>query len=319
MNQIEQIWDKRNFKSFDFDNLKLFQNIAKGSDSDIVVVRGYVVDNMEQSGGVLPETAVWDFMKKLLNKPAEYEARIEGTPKHFAGVVFEELDRDAHVIDEFAIPVSWPFYESIDPADGKPVAWSFFAVGPEEFELTQNRIVNPVYWIDYLKLEKMPISSMCRAVNRKRAEWGYKKPIWVVLDQKYGLRTQTIGEEQTNWHNELQKYDSGVNYVLSQSKHGSIEVGEGIVKEYLKPKYHHLKDANIPTLQIFKRCDDSMDSFNPITHMFSYAKDEDNPSKRTEEYKDFVDTLRYCLERYPRFIDREKPRERPKPKKYFRR
>lgn len=295
----------------------MFQNIAKGTDDDIVVVRAYLADNMEQSGGIVSEEAVFKYIKDLQGRPVEYEARIEGTPKHFAGVVYEELDRDIHIVKAFDIPLHWSFYEGVDPAEGKPVAWGFLAVSPSEYELTEHRIVNKVYWIDYLKFEGMPISAMAKAVNRKRAEIGYKRPIWAVLDQKYGLRTQQTGEEQTNWFNELRKHDAGINYVLSNSKPGSIEVGEAIVKEYLRLKYDNLKEKEVPTLEIFDRCEHKSDSFCPITHLFNYAKDEDKPSKRTEEWKDWPDVLRYCLERYPRFYNIEDRDKKPKKKTYF--
>lgn len=301
----------------DFDNLAIFQNIAKGHDDDIVVVRAYIVDNMEQSGGVLSEEAVSSYIKKVAHSPAEYEARIEGTPKHFAGVIYDTLDRDCHIIPEFNVPISWSFYEGIDPAAGKPVAWSFFAVSPDEYELTESRTVNKVYWIDYLKIEGVPISEICRKVNLKRAEWGYKRPIWAVLDQKYGLLTQNTGEQTTNWFNELRKHDPTVNYVLSNSKPGSIEAGESIVREYLKLKYDNLKGTEVPTLQIFDRCEHSIDPFCPITQMFNYAREEDVPSKRTEEYKDYPDTMRYVLEKYPRYWDRDAHSEYPKKKSYF--
>ena len=295
----------------------LFQNIAKGSDDDIVVVRAYLSDNMEQSGGIVSEDAVWKYIKDLQGRPVEYEARIEGTPKHFAGVIYEELDRDIHLCESFDVPVHWSFYEGIDPAEGKPVAWGFFAVSPSEYELTDKRIVNKVYWIGYLKLEGMPISEIARSVNRKRAEFGYKRPIWAVLDQKYGLRTQQTGEEQTNWFNELRKHDAGTNYVLSNSKPGSIEVGEAIVKEYLKGKYDNLKEKETPTLEIFKTCEHDSDPFCPITHLFNYSKDEDRPSKRSEQYKDWPDVLRYTLERYPRYWNQENRDKKPKKKTYF--
>jgi hypothetical protein len=299
-------------------NLNLFQNVARGTDDDIVVVRAYIADNMEMSGGVLSDEAVWEFMKTLLDKPAEYDARIEGVPKHFSGIVFEELDKTVHLVDSFDVPISWSFYESLDPAEGKPVAWSFFVVSPDEFELTEHRTINMLYWIDYLKLEGKSISDMVRVVNQTRAKWGYKYPHWAVLDAKYGLQTRTTGENVTNWYNELRKHDAGVSYVLSNSKPGSIEVGEKIVKEYLKPKYHHLKEKMVPTLQMFRTLEHPYDTFNPITHMFCYAREEVNPTKRTEEYKDFVDTVRYLVEKYPRYwLKPEEESEAPKPKKYF--
>lgn len=297
----------------------VFQNIARGTDDDIVVVRAYVSDNMEQSGGVLTEDAVWSYIKKVIHSNTEYEARIEGTPKHFAGVVYDELDRDIHLCDDFIVPVHWSFYEAIDPAEGKPVAWSFFAVSPEKYELTNSRTINRAYMVGYLKIEGKPISEITRRVRVKRAEIGYTRPIWAVLDAKYGVKRMQTGEEMTNWYNELRKHDAGINYVLSDSKPGSIETGEAIVKEYLKMKYNSLVDRKEPTFQIFRSCEHQSDPFNPVTHMFSYAREEDRPSKRTEEYKDFPDTIRYFLSRYPMHWDSETHSEYPKKKNYFNR
>ena len=297
----------------------LIQNVARGTDDDIYVVRAYIADNMEQSGGVLTENAVWNYMKKLFHSPSEYNARIEGIPRHFAGVVFDELDRDIHLIDDFNVPTYWSFYESLDPADGKPTAWSFFAVSPEEYELDNERTVNAVYWIGYEKCEGLPPSEIAKVINQKRAYLGYKTPLYCVLDAKYGVRKMNKGDDYTNWQKELRRYDPGVSYVLSDSKPGSITVGEAIVKEYLKPKYNALKEEHVPVLRIFRNMEHETDPFNPISHLFNYAHEEKNPSKRTEEYKDFVDTLRYLLTRYPRYWDQERRSEPRKPKSYFRR
>ena len=100
---------------------------------------------------------------------------------------------------------------------------------------------------------------------------------------------------------------------------GSIEVGETIVKEYLKKKYNNIKGVEEPTLRIFKKCEHYSDPFCPVTHLWNYSRDEDRPSKRSDEYKDWPDTLRYLLERYPRFWDTEKHKELPKKKTYFKR
>lgn len=295
----------------------VFQNIGRGLDDDIVVVRGYVADNMEQSGGILTEDAVWSFIKKVSHSNVEYEARVEGTPKHFAGVVYEELDRDIHIIEDFLVPRFWSFYESIDPAEGKPVAWSFFAVSPWQFELSERRTVNKAFQIGYLAIQGEPISEITRRVRIKRAELGYTRPIWVVLDAKYGLRTMQTGEDTTNWQTELRKFDPGIRYILSISKPGSLETGESIVKEYLKAKYDSLHNTHTPTFQIFRSCEHPTDSFNPISQMFNYAKDEDNPSKRTEEYKDFPDTIRYFLAKYPRYHEQSDEVPEKKQKRYF--
>jgi len=288
--------------------MKLFENKAVGIDADIYVVRGKIFDNHVMSGGVLTDEGIWSYAKKLYNKPSEWNARIEGEPKHFSGLVYgDELDRDIHIIPSFEVPPEWTFYEGVDPHDGKPTNWGFFAVSDRKFVLPESkRKVYRAYMIDWLTIEGKSISAMLKEVKIKRAGLGYTVPHWVVLDAKYGRRKQQTGMSQTCWHDELRKNDIGVPYVLSDSSPGAVDIGHKIVKEYLTPKFSSLENSLMPTFCFFDRCDITGYAMHltPVQMMFSYAKDSDN--KVVQNYKDWPDVIRYFLTKFPIFIEKRK-------------
>ena len=282
--------------------MELFTNRGMGDDKDIVVVRGKILDNHILSGGILTDDGIWAFAKKLLNKPSEWMARIEGEPKHFSGLVYgDEINKEEHVIDDFEPPQDWTFYEGVDPHDGKATHWGFFAVSPDKYVLPESkRKVNKVYMLDYLCVQGKPISGIIKDVNIKRATYGYDRPAWVVLDAKYGRRTHTSMETRTCWQTELQRTDKGVAYILSDSSPGAVELGHKIVKEYLSPKYSPLRGADVPTFSFMAKCDGGAES--PVQGFFSYAYDEDQKVKT--EYKDWPDVVRYFLVKFPLFRGR---------------
>lgn len=288
--------------------MKLFENKAVGTDDDIYVVRGKMFDNHVMSGGVLTDEGIWNFAKKIYHKESEWNARIEGEPKHFAGLIYgDELDRDIHVIKSFDVPPDWTFYEGIDPHDGKPTNWGFFAVSDRKFVLPESkRKVYRSYMIDWLALEGKSITGMMREVKIKRASLGYLNPHWVVVDARYARRTQQTGMNQTCWHDELRKADIGVPYVLSDSSPGSVSIGHRVVKEYLISKYSSLEDRMMPTFCFFDRCDTTTYSMHltPVQAMFSYAMNEEG--KVIDTYKDWPDVIRYFLTKYPAFVERRK-------------
>lgn len=278
----------------------LFENKGQGKDDDIVVVRGKIIDNHVVSGGVLTDEGIWEFAKKLWFKPAAWNARIEGEPKHFSGIVYgEELDRTIHIEPGYPAPPDWTFYEGVDPHDGKATKWGFFAALPERFTLQNGRQVYRIHMIDYLNVEGKTIANIVKLVRLRRVEIGYYTPQWVVLDAKYGKRTQmATGELRTTWYNELKKYDKGTRYVLSDSNPGNVETGHKIVKEYLDPKWSTLYGKAIPTFSFFDTCDKGPES--PVSDMFAYSYDEEG--KIIDKCKDWPDVIRYVLTRYPKHI-----------------
>jgi len=240
--------------------------------------------------GFILKEGINEYLKTL--DPEEREAREKGLWKHLSGLVYKELDRDAHVYDDFDIPRQWMKIEGIDPHDAAPTCYLFAAVSPEDIEI-RGKVRNRIYIYDYLLL-KEDIDTIVRKVKEKREHHGYSKPKWIILDAKYGIRTEM---EDRTWEDELQR--RGLGYVrLSSSRPGDVELGHKLVREYLKMHHSMLLGVSKPGM-IFARGACGGEG-GPIHHMFNYQYNskpgQDQPDKA---FKDFPDVIRYMAMEQP--------------------
>ncbi len=295
---------------YDEYSLKAFN--SGGEDDEIGVIRGEIWDNCSdwcqrcklavanngtrsikkcpscgKTMGFVPKVGIDEYLKTL--DPEEREAREKGLWRHLSGLVYKSLDRETHCYDDFPIPAKWMPIEGIDPHDARPTCYLFGAVSPEEIEIfgkTRHRI----YFYDYLLFKGEDMDSLVRKVKMNREKHGYSKPKWIILDAKYGTRTEMEGK---SWEDELRM--RGLGYIrLSQSKPGDVELGHKLVREYLKFYHSTLTGKTKPGIMFAK--EGCRGPGGPIHHMFNYQykKDADKPS---EEFKDFPDIVRYmCME-----------------------
>jgi hypothetical protein len=240
--------------------------------------------------GFILKEGIDEYLKTL--DPEEREAREKGLWKHLSGLVYKELDRDVHVYEDIAIPRQWMKIEGIDPHDAAPTCYLFGAVSPEEVEV-MGKVRHRIYFYDYLLL-KEDLDTIVRKIKEKREHHGYSKPKWVVLDSKYGVRTEM---EEKTWEDELTR--RGLGYIrLSSSRPGDVELGHKLVREYLKPHHSTLEGVNKPGM-MFARNGCHGDG-GPIHHMFNYQykskPGQDDPDKT---FKDFPDIVRYIALEQP--------------------
>ena len=302
---------------YDEYSLKAFNN--GGDDQEIAVIRGEIWDNCSdycykcrinilensknirqlskcpqcgRSLGFITKAGIDEYLKTL--DPEEREAREKGLWKHLSGLVYKILDNELHVYDDFPIPRNWTKLEGIDPHDAKPVKYLFGAVSPEEIEI-KGKVRNRIYFYDYLSMKNVDLDELIRRIKSKRETHGYSKPKWIIIDAKYGARTQLARnkEDKKSWEEELQ--NRGLGYIkLSQSEPGDLTIGHSIVREYLKPHYSILDGKSKPGI-LFAR-DGCRGKGGPINMMFNYQYKED-ADKPEEEFKDFPDIVRYiCME-----------------------
>lgn len=242
--------------------------------------------------GFMPKAGIDEYLKTL--DPEEREAREEGKWAHLSGLVYKELDRNLHVYEDFTIPSSWMRVEGIDPHDARPTHWLFGAVSPEEVEINGKQ-KNRIYFYDHLLL-KGSVDDMVSQVKGMRAVHGYTTPAFVVLDKKFGEKTQM---EERSWQTELER--RGINRIrLSHSSPGDVELGHKIVKEYLKPHYSALLGGAKPGMLFARKgCGDKYGpSTSPIHYMFGYQYKE-GKSNPEEKYKDWPDVVRYIAMEQP--------------------
>ncbi len=244
--------------------------------------------------GFIPKAGIDEYLKTL--DPEERDAREKGLWKHLSGLVYKDLDRDIHQYDDFPIPRNWMKIEGIDPHDARSSKYLFGAVAPEDIEIFK-KIRHRIYFFDYLLLDK-DMDSIIRQIKMKREEHGYSKPKWIIIDSKYGTRTELEGR---SWEDELRSRGIG-NIRLSQSKPGDVELGHKLVREYLKPHYSTKTGQNKPGMLFAKnRC---KGQGGPINQIFNYQY---NPKsdKPMEEFKDFPDVVRYIALEQPFYVSPE--------------
>ena len=240
--------------------------------------------------GFILKEGIDEYLKTL--DPEERESREKGLWKHLSGLVYKELDRDIHVYDDFRIPRDWMKIEGIDPHDAHPTCYLFAAVSPEDIEVL-GKIRNRIYIYDYLLL-KDDIDTIVRKIKAKREDHGFSRPKWIILDQKYGLRTEM---ESRTWQDELSRRGLG-NIRLSLSRPGDVELGHKLVREYLRPHHSALTGENKPGIMFARNA--CKGSGGPIHHMFNYQYNtkpgQDAPEKK---FKDFPDIVRYMAQEQP--------------------
>lgn len=297
---------------YDSFSLKAFTH--GGEDHEIAVIRGPIWDNCRdfcrpcnlvipenaevrtlkrcpkcnQVMGFIPKAGIDQYLSTL--DADEREAREEGKWHHLSGLVYKDIDREQHVYEDFVIPKSWMKIEAVDPHDARPVHWLFGAVSPEEIEIDGKK-KNRIYWYDYL-LAKGDLDEIVRQVKSKRALHDYETPYFVVLDKKFGEKTEM---EDKSWQGELER--RGISRIrLSHSSPGDVELGHKLVREYIKPQFSTLLGTAKPGMLWARHTCTGKDS--PFHAMCNYQYKE-NKDKPEETYKDWCDTVRYAAMEQP--------------------
>ena len=239
--------------------------------------------------GFLARAGIDEYLKTL--DPEERETRESGVWRHLSGLVYKELSYTEHLYEDFNIPSAWMKIEALDPHDARASCWLFGAVSPEEIEIF-GKVRHRIYFYDYI-FSDTSIEDLARQVFARRGLHGYKDPVNVVLDAKWGAKEnmRALDSDTTHrtWQSELER--AGIRRIkLSQSGAGDVELGHKIVRQYLKPHYSKVTQTSKPGILFAKRGCGGVHS--PIQYMFSYIYDE-KTGKPEEKFKDFPDCVRY--------------------------
>jgi len=308
-------------EAYIYDEYSLKAKNNGGDDDEIYVIRGEIWDNCQdwcykcgidipenlerrtvrlcpgcrRTLGFITKAGIMEYLKTL--DAEEREAREKGLWKHLSGLVYKDLDRELHVYEDFPPPKSWVHIEGIDPHDAKPTRYLFGVVSPEEIEI-EGKKRNRIYFYAYFLSKGKDLDSLVKDAKVMREKHGYSKAKWIILDAKYGTRTELEGK---SWEDELRK--RGLGYIkLSQSKPGDVELGHKIVREYIKPQYSTLTGKTKPGIMFAKNgCGGTG---GPINQMFNYQY-KDGYDKPDDEYKDFPDVVRYMCMEQPVYVSPE--------------
>jgi terminase large subunit-like protein len=122
----------------------------------------------------------WNNLRRIYSD--EWIAKfLEGSFDVFEGQILDNLDRDIHVIDDFAIPPEWPRYRGLDHGWTNPTACLWIAVDPAG---------NHYLYREFYKRCAVPQTNAEAILAISGAEEEMTQ--WTVMDP-HGRHTQTAG------------------------------------------------------------------------------------------------------------------------------
>lgn len=216
-----------------------------------------------------------DFLKSFESQLSEEEkeVRIKGKFSILQGRVFKEFDRRTHVLKLQPWPLDWPVYESLDVHTRKPNTCIWVGMTKDE-ELVV---------IDELAVEGIP--DFAKAIMERR---GDKRIVSTIVDnsalsQDWSTRSamQMLG-------------DGGVRATAVRPRDKDVSNGINKMKRLLK--------GPNPRLYIAENCRNMIKEFEMYT-WDNYRVPESTGIKEKPKkiYDDFLDPLRYIVNRDPRF------------------
>lgn len=271
------------------DNVWVVDGILNKADGkDIRVRYGSSCENCKQHGinGNLEHDKIMQVLAQF--DQDEREARFTGKPLTLSGRIYKAFDRNVHVAKEPIVPPGSgvTHFMVVDPAIGKPLACLWAFVGPdgvvniydEHPETTFQGAKdsnNDVEW--YANLFRA--REQGRVIHTR------------ILDRHFGNSRRTLGGKTLK-----QEFaEKGIEFVDSYAMDPAAEVETGImaVKGYLNyDKSKKIDPLNCPRIIVSPTCHNTIAAFerwgrNPET------------GKPMEEYKDFMDDVRYLVKRNP--------------------
>lgn len=223
-----------------------------------------------------------DDIQQIISRydPDEIEARAHGKFVHLSGRVFKTFDRNVHVREFDTLTDGVSHGMVVDPAIGKPLAiiWRFV----DKAGVLHYYDESPEFEFQGAKDSNLTVSDYVQIIKAK--EEGRRMDSRI-LDRHFGNARRTLGGLTLR-----QEFaEAGLDFTDSYTMEPAAEIESGIlrIKELLKyDKTKPIDALNRPRIVIHPRCK------NLIAAMERWSRDP-KTSKPKEEFKDFIDDLRY--------------------------
>jgi hypothetical protein len=128
------------------------------------------------TGGYMSHDEIETILSQI--PPDERAARAHGFFADLQGLEFPEVHEHTHVIEDFAIPRSWPIAEIVDPAPRKGLYVSWLACNEKDLW----------FLIQAAHIEYAPFSFYCQELRRYRAMLPHN-PDLMLIDGRMGTQT----------------------------------------------------------------------------------------------------------------------------------
>lgn len=240
-----------------------------------------------------------DYIEKQIAEytPEEREARMQGRAMYLKGLIFKTFFPNVHVLkDNINPPFGAPVWNVVDPHSDKPFAsiWAFPDARGDVY--IHDEWPNE----DFYKMHncQLTIHDYKKIFEEKEKGSNVHKRI---IDRHFADTASAVNKRTLR--QELQGI--GLNYQPSYKAEKEVDTGIERVRRYLaydtsKP----LSNLNQPKIFINPRCTNTIKSLS----RWSFDPDTNKPM---DDYKDFVDCVRYLLMDSPK-IDTPLPPYEPK-------
>lgn len=235
-------------------------------------------------------------------QPEDIEARVHGKALYLAGLIYKMFDQRVHVLKTpVQVPSGMNVYQAVDPHSDKPFAcvWGFPDTNGDVY------IVDEWPNEDFYKMHncQLTITDYRNIFADKEQGWNVSRRIIDrhFADVRSAINKRTLREELRD--------EAGLDYSPSYVASEEIETGILRVREYLKYNQSQpINNLNKPRLFINPHCKNTIKSFQ------RWSRDAKN-GKVKDDYKDFMDAVRYLLMDNPK-IDNDVPAPVPAQKRW---
>lgn len=221
---------------------------------------------------------------------SEKKARLYGDWEALGSKVIFNWDSNVHVIPSRELPRDWIRGMVVDPHHVRPAACLWYAISP-----------NGVYHFH----REWPRESFVTLTSggKTPAEYailfrgieGAQPPNFRVADPRFSKAEGSYhGEAMTAWAEQMAEcglfFDTRINGI------GRVETGEQKIIEMLRyNRDYPLGPTNTPKILVHDVCANLIAAFDNYGLLGERDPTKGHPERRSEEYKDFIDCVRYAV------------------------
>lgn len=250
-----------------------------------------VVKVQQRDNKALSEKAILEFENNGEWTEAEKRARLHGDFESLGNRAIHNFNPDHHVITARPLPPHWRKYQSVDPHHARLPAVLWAKRDPLSRQL---HIIDEYPHLDFVKLKAGGKAPSELAVEFRNIE-GREPAVVRVCDPRFGKSEARVHGQKTPCWVDLMG-NAGLYYDARIPNIARIESGEQKIVEMLRfDTRYPVSPTNQPQLIIHDNCKNLIAALENYGIMPERDPTKGEPEKRSEEYKDFIDALRYLV------------------------
>lgn len=264
----------------------MYQKWVKSPPEDAVVTRLVMRDNP-----YLTDAAIKEFESNGEWTDAEKAARVHGDFESLGNRVIHTWDSGVHVIPARALPREWRQYQVVDPHHARPPAVIWAKKNPISgaFEIFREYPVG-----DFSKMRSGGKPATELAIAFRSIEGNDPAQIRIA-DPRFGKAEASFqGYRATSWADQMEA--CGLFYDTRVPNIARIETGEQKIVDMLRyDKNFPIGPSNTPKIFVHDCCPNMILAMENYGFLPTRDPTRGDQEKRSEEFKDFCDCLRYLV------------------------